>query len=297
MLNLKIGAYFQLLRINHWFKNLFLTFGIFAGIWYLKIDVLDFKIIFLGFLAFLLTSLISSANYIINQITDAKFDIKHESKLNRPIPSGRISINKALLLFLFLVVTSLIISFKFYSLEFSIVLMLFILAGFAYNVSPIRLKDIAYVDVLAESINNPIRFLLGWFVVVGFIFPPVMILLLTWSVGAIFMTAKRYDELMYFGQKLNLYRETFKKYSLKSLAQMLYIYSFLSMIFLGVVSFYYDRNLFFAVPVITVFIIWLIKKITTGKAEARNVESFVLKPEFLLYSIIILLFILFLILK
>jgi hypothetical protein len=35
--------------------------------------------------------------------------------------------------------------------------------GVVYNVKPIRSKELPYLDVLSESINNPIRLLLGWF--------------------------------------------------------------------------------------------------------------------------------------
>jgi len=34
--------------------------------------------------------------------------------------------------------------------------------GLAYNVPPVRLKGWPYLDVLSESINNPIRLALGW---------------------------------------------------------------------------------------------------------------------------------------
>ena len=33
--------------------------------------------------------------------------------------------------------------------------------GIIYNVKPIRSKDIVFIDVLSESVNNPLRFLLG----------------------------------------------------------------------------------------------------------------------------------------
>ena len=38
-----------------------------------------------------------------------------------------------------------------------------------YNVKPFRFKDIVYLDVIIESLNNPIRFL-GWFIVVDKLF-------------------------------------------------------------------------------------------------------------------------------
>ena len=34
--------------------------------------------------------------------------------------------------------------------------------GCLYNFSPVRTKDVPYLDVLTESINNPLRLLLGW---------------------------------------------------------------------------------------------------------------------------------------
>ena len=34
-----------------------------------------------------------------------------------------------------------------------------------YNLPPIRLKDKAFLDVISESINNPLRLWLGWFAV------------------------------------------------------------------------------------------------------------------------------------
>ena len=47
--------------------------------------------------------------------------------------------------------------------------------GCVYNIPPIRSKDLPYVDVLSESVNNPIRLLLGWFAVDPVDFPPASI--------------------------------------------------------------------------------------------------------------------------
>ena len=43
--------------------------------------------------------------------------------------------------------------------------------GILFNVPPFRSKDIPFLDVITESFNNAIRFLLGWFVVTGGGFP------------------------------------------------------------------------------------------------------------------------------
>jgi hypothetical protein len=34
--------------------------------------------------------------------------------------------------------------------------------GIFYNVRPMRTKDRAYLDVISESINNPLRLMIGW---------------------------------------------------------------------------------------------------------------------------------------
>ena len=48
---------------------------------------------------------------------------------------------------------------------FMLVTIAFILQKIIYNNEPIRFKDITYIDVLTESVNNPIRLLLGWFMI------------------------------------------------------------------------------------------------------------------------------------
>ena len=154
--------YFELLRVKHWYKNLILYFGLWYGLFVFKQD-LDRTIFIESFLVFLLASLISSSNYIINQITDSEFDKRHPVKKYRPLPSGRVFKLHAFYLSLAMAGFVFVLSSLFFSFKFNLALLVLWVAGFLYNVKPIRLKDIPYVDVLSESVNNPIRFLLGWF--------------------------------------------------------------------------------------------------------------------------------------
>jgi len=39
---------------------------------------------------------------------------------------------------------------------------IFALQGIIYNVPPIRAKDKAYLDAVSESVNNPLRLMIGW---------------------------------------------------------------------------------------------------------------------------------------
>lgn len=46
----------------------------------------------------------------------------------------------------------------------------------SYNVRPLRTKDRVYLDVLSESLNNPIRLLMGWAMIDSSSLPPVSLL-------------------------------------------------------------------------------------------------------------------------
>jgi len=48
--------------------------------------------------------------------------------------------------------------------------------GMCYNIPPIRTKKKVYLDVISESINNPIRLVLGWFIITSAIYPPSSLL-------------------------------------------------------------------------------------------------------------------------
>ncbi len=282
--------YIKLLRVNHWFKNIFIIPGVFLAI----MSNNNFDIspnLFVSIIgAFLLTSVISSVNYIVNQIADVKFDAKHPDKKNRPIPSGTISIVSASLTAIFLLLISGAIAYIYFSVNFFSTLLVLWLAGIVYNIRPIRLKDIPYIDVISESFNNPLRFLLGWFVVVKSEYPSLMVILLTWTFGAVFMTAKRYDELRYYGKKLVPYRHTFNTYSLKSLLVMMYFYVSLSTILVLYLIFKYNNSLLVGVPFMLMFLLWIVEKAKSGDARTRDVEAFVFNHKFVLYFILTLLF-------
>lgn len=76
----------QLIRIEHWVKNLFLFIPAFFAARLMQWPVLQNAL--LGFLAF---SLIASAVYVLNDLVDAPHDRNHPDKCRRPIASGAIS--------------------------------------------------------------------------------------------------------------------------------------------------------------------------------------------------------------
>lgn len=290
------NPYIQLLRVGHWFKNLFLVFGVLLAVWYTETNFLKAELLVKIVGALILASFISSANYIVNQLADTEFDAQHIEKKDRPIPSGKISPKVALILSLILFSFGMIMSIEFFDLGFQILLFCLWVAGIMYNLPPFRFKDIPFIDVLAESINNPIRFLLGWYSIVSVEGPSVLVLLFTWMLGATLMTAKRYDELLYFGKKLIPYRKTFKSYTLGKLKFLLYAYSVLSLLLLGYLVWQYEQKILLVIPIAVLFNVWLIEQVLSGKAQARSIESFVLSRRFVALSFGLMVIFLFLLL-
>lgn len=268
------NSYIKLLRINHWFKNIFLLSGVLFAMFN---SITDFMgIVFVGklILAFLLSSLVSSASYIINQIADAKYDAMHPIKKNRIIPSGKVSVSVAMGISFLLFVISIIVANSIYTPGFVWSLIGLCLAGLIYNIPPLRLKDVPFIDVVSESINNPIRFMLGWYIL-SWQMPPVGVLVLTWCLGAVFMVAKRYDELRHFGWQLIPYRSTFSVYTLPRLRLMLCFYTSLSILLWA------NLDLLSSI-FIALFLIWFINEVVTGKMKGKSIEEYVFSPKFIL---------------
>src|SRR5260370_34810237 len=80
------------------------------------------------------------------------------------------------------------------STPFVVVMAAFWLMGCLYNIPPIRTKDVAYLDVLSEAINNPLRMLAGWYITRTAAVPMASLLISYWMIGCYFMAIKRYAE-------------------------------------------------------------------------------------------------------
>jgi 4-hydroxybenzoate polyprenyltransferase len=225
--------YFDFLRINEWYKNVTVLIGIVFAIFLLKISFNQISLIN-SLIVIFLSCLMSSANYALNAIVDRNLDKKHPTKKFRPLPSKKINLTDAFLIMISLLVSSLTISYLLFGINITFFLFLLFVAALFYNIKPIRLKDVPYVDVLSESINNPIRFLIGWFLFAN-AFPNVLILIIIWTSACFLMTRKRLNELAEFGEKINNYRGTFRYYSKKSLGIAMSFYMLVSLLLIVII--------------------------------------------------------------
>ena len=185
------------LRVNQWIKN-FIVFTaiIFSGVLFEPLILVE------GFIAFFIFCILSSTSYLLNDIIDYPYDIKHPVKKNRPIAAGLISIQHATFLVFTLTIVSLLASLM-VSLQFFFLSLLFILLHFFYS---LYLKKYPTVDILSISFSFMLRAFAGE-VITGYHIP-IWLLLTIFFISIFMATIKRHAELVTHGRETreSLYR-------------------------------------------------------------------------------------------
>jgi decaprenyl-phosphate phosphoribosyltransferase len=228
-----MNPFFELLRVKDWYKNVTVFIGIIFVVFLLNLKLTQ-SLIVDSLLIIFLSCLVSSVNYMLNALVDMKFDKKHPFKKFRPLPAKKIHPKTAFAVMSILLIVSLGFSYLYFGFYPTFFLILLVIAAIFYNVKPIRFKDIPYLDVISESVNNPIRFLIGWSVFTS-IFPNILILIFVWVSACFLMTRKRLIELILFKEKAAIYRSVFKYYSTKSLRAVMSFYVFASVLILVII--------------------------------------------------------------
>jgi 4-hydroxybenzoate polyprenyltransferase len=249
-----IRPYIQIARVDHWFKNIFILPGMVAA-FLLEPSTQEWSSLLPAALAFMAACLVASSNYVLNELLDAKTDRFHPLKRDRPVPSGQVVIPLAYLEWLLLAVAG----FALVSVV-SLPLLLSVaglwLMGIIYNVPPIRSKDVPYLDVLSEAINNPLRMLIGWYGVRASLFVPSSFLLGYWMIGSYLMTAKRFAEFRTINDPMKAaqYRSSFRFYTEERLANAMLAYACAFMFLMGVVMVKYHVEFILAFPLLVVYL-------------------------------------------
>ena len=254
-----IEDYVALARPDHWFKNVFMVIGIILAYFY-RPGVLGSFPIGTAVWAFFATCLVASSNYVLNEILDAPQDRHHPLKRNRPVAGGRVHVSWAYCEWLLLGVVGLAMAFTVNWAFFATASLLWLM-GLAYNVPPIRAKEVPYVDVLSESINNPLRLALGWYVVGVAAIPPLSLLISYWMVGAFFMATKRFAEYRSIDNpvRAGAYRSSFRHYDHNRLLVSMFFYVTAAALFLGVFIVRYHLELILSVPLIAGFFAYYLR--------------------------------------
>ncbi len=245
-----LRGHISIARIDHWVKNVFILPGIVAAFGSNAAQIAPgfWTRIVLGFASI---CLVASSNYVINEVLDAPSDLSHPLKRSRPVPSGKVSIPLAYVQWLVLMVIGVWLGFL-VSKPFGYTALALWIMGCIYNIPPLRSKDVPYIDVLSESVNNPLRMLAGWYMAGTVAVAPASLLLSYWMVGCYFMAIKRYAEFRDIGdpQRAAAYRKSFAYYTLERLMVSILFYGSAAMLFLGAFIMRYRIELILSFPLV-----------------------------------------------
>lgn len=245
----RLASHLSLLRLDHSLKQIFVLPGIViaASIAGARLDESFALRAALGLLAVIATA---SSNYVLNEILDAPFDSQHPVKRTRPAVTRSVNIPLAYVQWLVCAAIGFLLAAMVSKMLLLCVASLWAM-GCAYNVPPVRTKDLPYLDVLSESINNPIRFCVGWYIVTATVIPPASMLLAYWMLGAYFMALKRFSEYRQIGMETAvLYRRSFACYTEQSLLVSVLFYASAAMLFFGAFIMRYRIEMILAFPFI-----------------------------------------------
>jgi 4-hydroxybenzoate polyprenyltransferase len=284
--NPRLWPYVQIARIDHWFKNAFMLLGVFVA-FFVEPDLVRWDVLPRLALAVLATCIVASSNYVLNETLDAAFDRRHPTKRKRPAAAWEIRRRWALAEWLLLGVVGLGLGLL-VNAPFTTALLALWVMGVVYNVRPLRSKEVPYVDVLTESVNNPIRLVLGWFALIPDRIPPVSLLLAYWMVGAFFMAMKRFAEYREIGDAAVAasYRQSFGHYDESRLLISLFFYAMAGALFSGVFIVRYHLELILMIPVLAGFFAYYMKLGLQPDSPVQNPERLYRSPGFLAYSLI-----------
>jgi 4-hydroxybenzoate polyprenyltransferase len=287
-----VTAYLRGLRLERWPRSAAIILGSAAFFFLHRESWRSFKPLDAAFLlamAFLLTWAISTANYVVNEIVDAPFDAHHPAKRHRPLVQGEIKTIPFAILGLVLTAGSLALAVIFFSRSFVLALLSLLIAGFIYNVRPVRTKDIPFLDAISESANNPIRFLIGWYAFAPRnSFPPLSLLLAWWSFGNFLMTAKRLSEFRLLRDKAADYRLSHKRYSRNLLlfgmvaSAAVFLTSFLT----SALSLRLYRTVFIF-PLLVLYLVLFFRKTLEEKEVMEEPESLLHSPPIAVLTLIL----------
>ena len=263
--------FITLARPWQWYKNLVMFIPLaFSGNLF---NIQSFELSLLGFAAF---CLVSSVGYILNDVSDLETDKRQAEKRKRPLPSGKVSVNRALFFALVLAVVA------GYLLWFTPQLFVWLaVALFASNlVYSAWLKKVPLVDVHVIALNFLIRAYAG-IVIIGlevsfwFLFT-VFVLALFLAVGKRKVEIQRYSHVK--SQRVQLF------YTPKILNAMTLVLAAILLMAYGLYTFQTGRfgeRLFLTFPIATYLTFRYLRFIEQGDVVASRSELVFRDPQML----------------
>ena len=280
--------YIKIARPDHWVKNAFILPGIVIAFLLTDYSISVSQFVMRFICGFIATCFIASANYVINEWLDAEFDKFHPTKKYRPVVSENMKFSLVMLEYAICIVLGVGFSLL-VNIPFLVVELILLVMGVVYNVKPLRTKDIVYLDVISESVNNMLRLLLGWFIVSDSLIPPSSILIGYWFAGAFLMATKRFAEYRMIGdpEKAGLYRKSFKYYTEVKLLGSSFFYAMCATFFIGVFMIKYRMQYILGMPLIFGLFCFYLAIAFKPDSAAQKPEKLYKEKSLLIYLLIL----------
>lgn len=287
-----LSDYIRIARPEHITKHVFIVPGIALAI-LLRPEAfygLGSGVVQAVLVGFLSAVFVASANYVINEWLDREFDRFHPEKSQRAAVQREMSANVVLIEYFVFLALGLGLAWTVNTLFFYTAGLLAI-SGVTYNVNPLRSKDVVYLDVLSESINNPLRLIMGWAMVDGASLPPFSLLLAFWFGGAFLMNSKRlaeYRDIVAFSgvDDLSRYRRSYKSYTENSLSIANLVYALTCSFFMAIFLIKYRIEYVLLFPCIVVLFAVYYGLALTPNSVARKPER-LFKARAIVISVIV----------
>jgi 4-hydroxybenzoate polyprenyltransferase len=260
----KLGSLISLMRPYQWYKNLVIFLPILFG--GQLFNIIELSRAILGLISI---CLISSVNYIINDIADRKRDRSHPEKKNRPLAANEVTVVEAVILAVFLLVLSVVVAVWLDKYFLYIILAIFALTQ-CYT---FYFKKEIFLDIILISINFVLRAAAGAFLVKPYILISPWLILCSFFLSLFISIGKRESDIIFLGKKSQSHKEVLQDYkntytqslmiiTTTSLIVSYSLYSFLSVY----------KNLLLTLPVAMYAIFRYLSLIYQGKDIARHPE-------------------------
>ena len=235
-------SYIKLMRPHHYIKSIALIFMSLV----LSGQLLNVQILPYAAAALAVFCAISSAIYIINDISDVEKDRRHSHKKNRPIAAGKVSIRNAWFLAAFLVILTCVVNYFICRGNFWawICLGLYFFANVAYSRG---LKNIPIIDVSVLALGYTLR-LFYLSSVTGVELPKWMYL----TVMAMALYLGLYKRRNEIKRQTGETREVLKFYNYNFLDKNMYVCYVMTLVFYTLLAVNSQKELVWSVPVLCV---------------------------------------------
>lgn len=167
-------------------------------------------------LAFVFFCMLSSGEYLINDVLDRERDRIHPVKCKRPIASGELKVAQALTVAILLIVLALLGSYLIINTKFFIISASYVVLVLLYS---LVLKHLVIADVLAISVGFVIRAVAGCLAIDVFVSP--WLIICTFLLALFLVLGKRWNELVVLSDAAESHRTNLSSLSTNMLDKLI----------------------------------------------------------------------------